>query len=105
MWNVVALYLFAAQPGPAAGAATVVVFSILSFAPIHFVHPFRVRDRQPWLKLVALLWAGATLALVWPGWSAGAARAWLAASLALAAILLALGLVRSLRGPSAPPAG
>ena len=105
LWNVVALYLFAAQPGPLAGAAVVIVLSILSFAPILFVHPFRVRDWQPWLKLLALLWASATLALVWPGWSAGEAAAWLAASLALAAILLALGLVRSLRGPSAPTAG
>ena len=89
LWNVVALYLFAAQPGPAAGAIAVVVFAILSFAPIRFVHPFRVREWQPWLKLLALLWAAATLAL--------------------AAVLLALGLVRSLRGPRqaapAPPAG
>jgi phosphatidylcholine synthase len=105
LWNVVAFYLYAAQPGPLAGAAEVAVLAILSFAPIHFVHPFRVRDWQPWLKLVALLWAAATLALLWPGWSAGAARAWLAASLGLAAVMLALGLVRSLRGPSRPPAG
>ena len=109
LWNVVALYLFAAQPGPAVGAAAIVVFAILSFAPIRFVHPFRVRDWQPGLKLVALFWAAATLALLWPGWSPGAARAWLAASLALAAILLALGLLRSVRGPrdegAAPPAG
>ena len=105
LWNVVALYLFAAQPGAAAGAAVAIVFSILSFAPILFVHPFRVRDWQPGLKILALLWAAATLALVWPGWSPGAGQAWLAASLALAAILIALGLVRSLRGPSRPPAG
>ena len=105
LWNVVALYLFAAQPGAAAGAAVVVLFSILSFAPIVFVHPFRVRDWQPGLKLVALAWAASTLALLWPGWSPSAAKAWLAASLGLAAIMLALGLVRSLRGPSPPPAG
>lgn len=105
LWNVVALYLFAAQPGAAVGAAVVIVLAILSFAPIVFVHPFRVRDWQPGLKLVALAWAAATLALLWPGWSASAAKAWLAASLGLAAIMLALGLVRSLRGPSPPPAG
>lgn len=105
LWNVVALYLFAARPGPAAGAATVIVFAILSFAPIRFVHPFRVLDWQPWLKLLALAWAAATLALLWPGWSVEAGRFWLAASLVLAAIMLALGLVRSLRGPSPPPAG
>jgi phosphatidylcholine synthase len=105
LWNVVAFYLFAVQPGPLAGAVVVIVFSVLSFAPIVFVHPFRVHDWQPWPKLAALAWAAATLALLWPGWSEAAGRAWLAASLALAAILLALGLVRSLRGPSPPPAG
>ncbi|HEX8262004.1 MAG TPA: CDP-alcohol phosphatidyltransferase family protein [Allosphingosinicella sp.] len=105
LWNVVALYLFAARPGEAAGAVAVAVFAVLSFAPIRFVHPFRVRDFQPWLQIVALLWAAATLALLWPGWSAAAGRAWLLASLALAAVLLAVGLLRSLRGPSSPPPG
>jgi phosphatidylcholine synthase len=105
LWNVVALYLFAARPGATAGAAIVLLFAILSFAPIRFVHPFRVRDFQPWLKLLALLWAAATLALLWPGWDEAVGRFWLFASLALAAILLALGLLRSLRGPAAPPAG
>jgi len=103
LWNVVALYLFAAQPGPAVGSATVIILSMLSFAPIRFVHPFRVRDWQPFLKIVASLWAAATLALLWPGWNAAAARAWLLASLVLAAILVGLGLVRSLRGPSPSP--
>ena len=105
LWNVVALYLYAARPGPEVGAAVVALLALLSFAPIRFVHPFRVPDWQPWLKLVALAWAAATLALLWPGWTAVAARAWLAASLGLAAIMLALGLVRSLRGPSPPAAG
>lgn len=105
LWNVVALYLFAAEPGPEVGAAVVVLFAVLSFAPIRFVHPFRVPDWQPWLKLAALAWAASTLALLWPGWSPGVGRFWLAASLALAAFMLALGLVRSLRGPSPPPAG
>jgi phosphatidylcholine synthase len=105
LWNVVAFYLFAAQPGAAVGAAVVAVLSILSFAPVVFVHPFRVREWQPWLKIVALAWAAATLALLWPGWSAQAGRTWLAASLGLAAIMLAFGLVRSLRGPTPPPAG
>jgi phosphatidylcholine synthase len=105
LWNVVALYLFAAQPGPTAGAAVVIVFAMLSFAPILFVHPFRVREWQPWVKLLALLWAAATLALLWPGWSADGARAWLGASLGLSAVLIALGLVRTVRGPNRPSAG
>jgi phosphatidylcholine synthase len=103
LWNVVALYLFAAQPGPIAGAIAILLLSLLSFAPIRFVHPFRVREHQPWLQLLAMAWAAATLALLWPGWSAEAARLWLAASLGLAAILLALGLLRTLRGAREEP--
>jgi phosphatidylcholine synthase len=98
LWNVVALYLFVAQPGAAAGAISVAVLAILSFAPIRFVHPFRVIDYQPWLKAIALLWAAATLALLWPGWRPELARLWLWASYASAAALLGLGLIRTLRG-------
>ena len=107
LWNVVALYLFAAQPGAAAGAVVVALLAILSFAPIRFVHPFRVLDHQPLLKISAIVWAIATLALLWPGWGPGPARLWLWASYASAAILIGLGLIRTLRGdrhaaPEAP---
>jgi phosphatidylcholine synthase len=105
LWNVVAFYLFAARPGETVGAVVVAALAVLSFAPILFVHPFRVRDFQPWLQIVALLWAAATLALLWPGWSQDAARAWLIVSLALAAALLVMGLVRSLRGAPVPRSG
>ncbi|HYW17259.1 MAG TPA: CDP-alcohol phosphatidyltransferase family protein [Allosphingosinicella sp.] len=101
LWNVVALYLFVAQPGPAAGAIVVTVLAILSFAPIRFVHPFRVVDFQPWLQIAAFLWAVATLALLWPGWSSEAARLWLWASYASAATLLAMSLIRTVRGDRA----
>jgi phosphatidylcholine synthase len=98
LWNVVALYLFVAQPGPAAGAVAVTLLAVMSFAPIRFVHPFRVTDFQPLLRICALLWTIATLALLWPGWSPGAAMLWLWASYASAAVLLGLGLIRTLRG-------
>jgi phosphatidylcholine synthase len=98
LWNVVALYLFVTQPGPAAGAVVVAALAVMSFAPIRFVHPFRVRDHQPLLLLSTILWTIATLALLWTGWSPAAARLWLWASYASAAVLLGLGLVRTLRG-------
>ncbi|HEU0098407.1 MAG TPA: CDP-alcohol phosphatidyltransferase family protein [Allosphingosinicella sp.] len=101
LWNVVALYLFAARPDPVAGAIVVAILAILSFAPIRFVHPFRVVDHQPWLRILALVWAVATLALLWPGWSPGVARLSLNLSYAAAALLLALSLVRTLRGDRA----
>ncbi|HEX8064711.1 MAG TPA: CDP-alcohol phosphatidyltransferase family protein [Allosphingosinicella sp.] len=109
LWNVVALYLFVIQPGAAIGAGVVAILAILSFAPIRFVHPFRVRDHQPWLRVAAIVWAVATLALLWPGWSPDLARLWRWASYASAAALLGLSLVRTLRGDRGPaesaPAG
>jgi phosphatidylcholine synthase len=109
LWNVVALYLFVAQPGPAAGAVAVAALAVMSFAPIRFVHPFRVRDHRPLLVASAVLWTVATLALLWPGWSPGSARLWLWASYASAAVLIGLGLLRTIRGDRAavsdPPAG
>ncbi|WP_129790559.1 phosphatidylcholine/phosphatidylserine synthase [Sphingosinicella sp. CPCC 101087] len=98
LWNVVALYLYVAAPGATAGAIIVFALALSSFAPIHFVHPFRVRDYGPWLPLLTLTWAGATAALLWPGWSDGAAAAWFWSSTASAAMLLILGLVRTARG-------
>jgi phosphatidylcholine synthase len=109
LWNVVALYLFVAQPGPAAGAVAVAALAIMSFAPIRFVHPFRVSDHRPLLVTSAVLWTVATLALLWPGWSPGTARLWLWASYASAAVLIGLGLLRTIRGDRAavadPPPG
>jgi phosphatidylcholine synthase len=98
LWNVVALYLFVIQPGAAVGAAVVAIFAVLSFAPIRFVHPFRVLEHRLLLQAATILWAVATLALLWPGWSPDVARAWRWASYASAAVLLGLSLVRTLRG-------
>lgn len=42
VWSIVAFYLFLLRPGPWVAAASVVVPAILTFAPIVFVHPFRV---------------------------------------------------------------
>jgi phosphatidylcholine synthase len=98
LWNVVAFYLFVGRPGPEAGAAVICLFAALTFAPVHFVHPFRVRDYGSWPPLLACFWAAATAALLWPGWSEAARAVWLGLSLAAAAALLALGLLRSLRG-------
>ncbi|WP_114950902.1 CDP-alcohol phosphatidyltransferase family protein [Sphingosinicella terrae] len=99
LWNVVALYLFAVQPGPGAGAAIVLVFVLLSFAPIHFVHPFRVRDYGFWSPALATFWAAATGAMLWPDWPAAVERGLFLASAASAILLVLLGLVRTLRGP------
>jgi phosphatidylcholine synthase len=103
LWNLVAFYLFIARPGVEVGALVVVLFAALTFAPVHFVHPFRVKDYGRWLPILSCLWAAATAALLWPGWDAGIQSAWLTLSLALAFALLALGLLRTIRGPRPSP--
>ena len=98
LWSVVAFYLYVLQFAPEVGAAVVVALVGMTFAPIHFVHPFRVRDYGVWLPLVAIVWTVATCALLWPEWSAAIRTAIAAVSVASAAILLGMGLLRSLRG-------
>lgn len=99
LWNVAAFYLLVAQTPPVWGAAVVAFLAACTFAPIHFVHPFRVKDYGGWLPGLALLWAAATAALLWPEWGQGVQSALLWISLAAAAMLMALGLLRTLRGP------
>lgn len=98
LWNVVALYLYAARFDPGAAAAIVGALVGLTFAPIHFVHPFRVRDYGPLLPIAALVWAFASLALLLD--SPAAARGILLALSAISAIIIVgLGLLRTVRGP------
>ena len=101
LWNLVAFYLFVTGAGPTAGAIAVAALAALTFAPVHFVHPFRVRDYGTWLPILSCLWAASACALLWPGWSPGTRQAILIASLGGAAILLLMGFARTLRGPRA----
>ena len=102
LWNLVAFYLFVIDAGPSVGAAVVCAFVAMTFAPVHFVHPFRVRDYGRWLPMLSLAWAASTLALLWPDLGADALSAFLAVSVATAFLLLALGFWRTLRGPLPP---
>ena len=97
LWNLVAFYLFVLQASPAAGTVVVVVLVAMTFAPIHFVHPFRVREYGKWLPALTILWGIATCALLWPGLEQPARHVFAAISIVTALILLALGLLRSLR--------
>ena len=98
LWNVVALYFVIAPPVPAAATAIVAVLILLTFAPVHVPHPFRVRDYGPWLPALALLWAASTAALLLPALGQFATRVLIAASLGSAAIIVGMGLLRSVRG-------
>ena len=99
-----ALYLFAAEVRPEAGAVIVAALVILSFAPIHFVHPFRVRDYGYWLPALAAAWAATTVALLFD-----VPESWrptlLPASAISAVLLVGMGLWRTFRGPRAEQSG
>ena len=97
-WNVVAFYFFVAQPSPEVAVIVIVALSAMTFAPIHFVHPFRVRDFGRWLPLLSLAWAAATGLLLWPDWPVEVRRGLLTFSLISAAVLVVMGLWRSARG-------
>jgi phosphatidylcholine synthase len=99
LWNVIAFYLFMLQPGQLTAAIIVGVFAALTFAPITFVHPLRVRLYQPWLAALTALWGLCSFALLSPDWSPPWMQAWLALSLAGAGALLLIGLLRTFRGP------
>jgi phosphatidylcholine synthase len=99
LWNIVAFYFVVAPPKPGLAAAIVAVLIVLTFAPVHAVHPFRVRDYGKWLPLLAGAWAVATLALLLPAWTEAVQRGLLATSVGTALVLLGMGLLRTVRGP------
>lgn len=106
LWNIVALYFYAGGLGGSAAAAITLLLVVLSFAPIHFVHPFRVRDHGAWLPILALAWAVSTLSLLMPDLHPTLRALLFGLSTGSAAAMVVLGLARTFRGRfSPPPAG
>ena len=62
VWNLGAFYLYLLEPPPWLAAAMIIILAVLSFAPIKFLHPLRVRHLRP--LNIALLAAWAVLALL-----------------------------------------
>jgi phosphatidylcholine synthase len=62
VWNLAAFYLYILAPPPWIAAGMVIVLAALSFVPIHFVHPVRVKRLR--VLNIALMGAWAALALV-----------------------------------------
>lgn len=66
VWNLVAFYLFLLRPQPWVGAAAVAALIVLTFVPLPFVHPFRVKTmRVVNIGLLALWSICAVLALAY----------------------------------------
>lgn len=103
LWNVIAFYFFVLAPSSPVAAIVVFALVVMTFAPVHVVHPFRVRDYGAALPALAILWALATPALLVPTLGEGARSGLAVVSLGSALLLIALGLVRTARGPRASP--
>lgn len=99
LWNVVALYLYATGLGGMTAAMVVGALIVLTFAPVLVAHPFRARDYGALLPLLATAWSASTLALLVPAIEGQLRGGLLIASAASALAMIALGLVRTLRGP------
>jgi phosphatidylcholine synthase len=65
LWNAAAFYLFLLQPAPWLSSFVVAVLIVLTFVPVHVIHPVRVRRlRRLNLSLMAIWGALAIIALV-----------------------------------------
>jgi phosphatidylcholine synthase len=61
LWNVVAMYFVLAPPAQWLAAAIVLALVLLTFAPIHVVHPFRARDVRLAAPALAITWTVSTV--------------------------------------------
>lgn len=98
LWILVAFYFVVVPIPPGVAAAVVLALVALTFAPIHVIHPFRVRDYGKWPIVVAIICTAAMFALIVPGWVPAVEATLTVATVATVAILFAMGMVRTVRG-------
>jgi phosphatidylcholine synthase len=101
IWNIVVLYLLVAPLPKAVALGVIVALALLTFAPVKYVHPVRVRSWRPVTFGVTAAWSAAAVAATVNGYPAGPA---VQAVFGLSALYFtALGLSRTIR-PRAQPA-
>jgi len=98
IWNVVVLYLWVLDSPAIVNAIMVVVFGVLTFVPVKFIHPLRVREWRVVTHASLAVWATCALGLVVlspnaPWWLLAP---WLCASAWLAYVSAR----RTIRGPA-----
>jgi len=71
VWEVIAFYLYVLMPPPWIAAAAIVALAALTFVPIRFVHPLRVRYLR-WFNIALIaVWAALALVTVFANLSPG----------------------------------
>ena len=80
VWNLIAFYLLVLRPASVVAAATIGLFAVLTFVPIRFVHPFRVRRLRTLTVALLMSWAAFAAVAVKQGL---APEPWISAALCL----------------------
>ncbi len=99
LWNLVVLYTFVLNTGAWTNLAVILTCGVLTFVPLKYVHPLRVKSWRLVTVPVTAVWAASSLRLVVDSATAEASAPawvfwlWIASSVYFAA----LSLVRSLR--------
>jgi phosphatidylcholine synthase len=98
LWNVVAFYFVLVPIGEWLAAGIVAGLVVLTFAPVHVVHPFRAEDSKLLAPAAATVWAFSTLIMA--ANVVGDAGRGIALGLSLGSLLVltAIGLLRTARG-------
>ena len=92
IWNVAAFYLFLLKLPPWLGALLVVALSVLTFVPIHFLHPIRIARFRALTIAMLVLWATLALFAVFENLDPGS---WTTGTLCLLAVyFVGLGFLR-----------
>ena len=71
VWNVAAFYLFVLKPPPWLSAFAIVALAILTFVPVHFIHPVRIAHLRVLTTAALVLWALLSLFAVIEGLAPG----------------------------------
>lgn len=64
-WNIVVVYLYGWQLGPAVNAAVLVMLAVLVFVPIRFVYPSRTQAFKVPTLILAAIWAALFVVMIW----------------------------------------
>ncbi len=90
VWNIVAFHLFAFSPPAALTSGLILLCVGLTFIPMRWLHPMRVKQLL-WLNLSAtVVWLGAASHVLWNGFPATGWAAWALGITALYAVGLTL---------------
>lgn len=91
LWNLAAFYLYLLQPPEWLGAALIVALAVLSFTPIKFIHPLRVKRLRAFNIALLALWGALAVAALLLGLEPGPYVTW--ALVAIAVYFFAAGMV------------